>query len=58
MRFRFFLDALRKKEWAVYATPRFGGPQQVLKYLARYTHRIAISNGWSASLTNDRVSFL
>jgi hypothetical protein len=57
MRFRFFLDDLRKKEWVVYAKPPFGGPQQVMKYLARYTHRIAISNGRLVSLTNDRVSF-
>jgi len=57
MRFRFFLDDLRKKEWVVYAKPPFGGPQQVLKYLARYTHRVAISNGRLLSLTNDRVSF-
>jgi putative transposase/transposase-like zinc-binding protein len=33
-----------QKEWVVYAKPPFGGPQQVLKYLARYTHRVAISN--------------
>ena len=35
---------LRDKEWVVYAKPPFGGPEQVLKYLARYTHRVAISN--------------
>jgi len=32
-------------DWVVYAKPPFGGPEQVLKYLARYTHRVAISNG-------------
>ena len=36
--------ALRAKDWVVYAKPPFGGPAQVLKYLARYTHRVAISN--------------
>jgi hypothetical protein len=41
----------------VYAKPPFGGPEQVLKYLARYTHRVAISNGRLVSLTQDRVSF-
>jgi hypothetical protein len=51
------LRQLRKKEWVVYAKPPFGGPQHVLKYLARYTHRVAISNGRLVSLRNDRVSF-
>jgi hypothetical protein len=41
----------------VYAKPPFGGPEQVLKYLARYTHRVAISNGRLVSLADDRVSF-
>jgi len=45
------------KKWVVYAKPPFGGPEQVLKYLARYTHRVAISNGRLVSLTDDRVSF-
>jgi hypothetical protein len=57
MQFGCLLDQLRKKEWVVYAKPPFGGPQHVLKYLARYTHRVAISNGRLVSLTNDRVSF-
>ena len=38
------LAASAKTEWVVYAKPPFGGPEQVLKYLARYTHRVAISN--------------
>ncbi len=38
------LQACWQKEWVVYAKPPFGGPAQVLKYLARYTHRVAISN--------------
>ena len=39
-----FLKPLRKSEWVVYAKPPFGGPEAVLAYLARYTHRVAISN--------------
>ena len=41
----------------VYAKPPFGGPEHVLKYLARYTHRIAISNGRLLSLANRQVRF-
>ena len=40
-----------------YAKPPFGGPEQVLKYLARYTHRVAISNRRLVSLTDGRVAF-
>ena len=39
-----FLKPLRKAEWVVYAKEPFGGPEAVLAYLSRYTHRIAISN--------------
>lgn len=39
-----FQRGLANREWVVYAKPPFGGPEQVLKYLARYTHRVAISN--------------
>ena len=46
-----------RQEWVVYAKPPFGGPQQVLKYLARYTHRVAISNQRLLSLENGRVTF-
>jgi len=56
-RFRAWLHQLRQREWVVYAKPPFGGPQYVLKYLARYTHRVAISNGRLISLADDRVSF-
>ena len=56
-KFDAWLDQLGKQEWVVYAKPPFGGPEQVLKYLARYTHRVAISNGRLVSLTQDRVSF-
>jgi len=44
-------------EWVVYAKPPFGGPAQVLKYLARYTHRVAISNHRLVSLQDGKVSF-
>ena len=40
--FRNFLWQLRRKDWVVYAKPPFGGAEQVLNYLARYTHRVAI----------------
>jgi hypothetical protein len=49
-------DSLRS-EWVVYAKPPFGGPQQVLKYLARYTHRVAISNRRLVALQNGSVTF-
>ena len=39
-----FTGPLAGKEWVVYSKPPFGGPHQVLKYLARYTHRVALSN--------------
>jgi hypothetical protein len=41
-----------------YAKPPFGGPEQVLKYLARYTHRVAISNSRLVALEGDQVEFL
>lgn len=44
-------------KWVVYAKPPFGGPEQVLKYLARYTHRVAISNRRMLSLADGRVTF-
>jgi Putative transposase/Transposase zinc-binding domain len=46
-----------RNEWVVYAKPPFGGPERVLKYLARYTHRVAISNHRLRTLENARVSF-
>jgi len=52
-----WLEPLRNKEWLVYAKPPFGGPRQVLKYLARYTHRVAISNRRILSFDKDRVTF-
>jgi hypothetical protein len=52
-----WLDSLRQSEWVVYAKPPLGGPEQVLKYLARYTHRVAISNQRLLKLEEDKVSF-
>jgi hypothetical protein len=51
------LGSLRRKEWVVYSKPPFGGPEHVLKYLARYTHRVAISSGRLISLDNGQVRF-
>ncbi len=51
------LQQLRRKEWVVYAKPPFGGPEHVLKYLARYTHRVAIANGRLLDLGNGQVRF-
>jgi Putative transposase/Transposase zinc-binding domain len=55
--FHAFLRQLSEKDWVVYAKKPFGGPAQVLKYLARYTHRIAISNHRLVSLEGGRVTF-
>jgi hypothetical protein len=52
-----WLKRLAETEWVVYAKPPFGGPRQVLKYLARYTHRIAISNRRLVALEDSRVTF-
>jgi hypothetical protein len=55
--FERLLDAAVRHDWVVYAKPPFGGPEQVLKYLARYTHRIAISNRRLVSVNNQSVTF-
>jgi len=47
----------RRTEWVVYAKRPFGGPATVLKYLARYTHRVAISNHRLQAIEDGRVSF-
>lgn len=52
-----FLSELRQTDWVVYAKPAFGSPRQVLKYLARYTHRVAISNQRLLSLKQGVVAF-
>ncbi len=48
---------LRKKNWVVYAKPPFAGPEAVLAYLSRYTHRVAISNRRLISLDENGVTF-
>ena len=55
--FAAWLSPLYAKDWVVYAKPPFGGPEQVLKYLARYTHRVAISNHRLVKLEDGRVTF-
>ena len=55
--FRAFLRSLYRQTWVVYAKPPFGSPVHVLHYLARYTHRVAISNHRLVDVTNDTVSF-
>ncbi len=55
--FRRQLAVSAKTEWVVYAKPPFGGPEQVLKYLARYTHRVAISNDRLTALDDGEVTF-
>jgi hypothetical protein len=55
--FEAWLRPLYAKDWVVYSKPPFGGPAQVLKYLARYTHRVAISNARLVSLENGQVTF-
>ena len=56
--FRAHLAAQRRREWVVYAKAPFAGPKQVLAYLARYTHRVAIANSRLVALDDDgEVSF-
>ncbi len=55
--FRAYLAPLRKTEWVVYAKKPFAGPKQVLAYLARYTHRVAIANSRLLDLDDTHVSF-
>jgi len=47
----------RSGSWVVYAKPAFGGPMQVLRYLGRYTHRVAISNHRLLAFDQERVTF-
>ena len=56
-RFAAWVAPLRATPWVVYAKRPFGGPAQVLQYLGRYTHRIAISNARLVSLTDGIVPF-
>ena len=54
---RSFLRSIDQTDWNVYAQPPFGGPKPVLKYLARYTHRVAISNQRLVSMEEGKVEF-
>jgi hypothetical protein len=56
--FRAFLRPMFRQDWVVYAKRPFGGPQHVLQYLARYTHRVAISNHRIVDFTDGKVTFL
>ena len=55
--FKQLLRRLHRDDWVVYAKPAFGGPMQVLRYLGRYTHRIAISNHRLVAFDGERVTF-
>jgi Putative transposase/Transposase zinc-binding domain len=56
-RFDRYLAPLRRRKWVVYAKAPFGGPDRVLDYLGRYTHRVAISNNRLQQLTEGQVTF-
>lgn len=56
-RFKAFVRHLYSLDWVVYAKPAFGGPDAVLRYLGRYTHRVAISNHRLVAFDGERVSF-
>ena len=55
--FQRYLDPLREKEWVVYAKAPFAGPEQVLDYVGRYTHRVAISNSRLLDIEDGHVTF-
>jgi hypothetical protein len=55
--FAAWLRPLFRKDWVVYSKPPFGGPEYVLQYLGRYTHRVAISNHRLVSLAEGNVTF-
>ena len=55
--FAAYLAPLRKTEWVVYAKRPFGGPEAVLAYLSRYTHRVAISNSRLIAFDEHGVTF-
>jgi hypothetical protein len=55
--FQKLLTRLAQHDWVVYAKAPFGGPEQVLKYLARYSHRVAISNSRLLNLADGCVTF-
>jgi hypothetical protein len=55
--FERWLTPLYRRDWVVYAKPPFGGAPQVFRYLGRYSHRVAISNGRLVTLADGHVSF-
>lgn len=55
--FRQYLAPVRTIDWVVYSKPPFGGPEQVVQYIGRYTHRVAISNHRLVNLEDGRVAF-
>jgi hypothetical protein len=55
--YKAWLNALYDKEWVVYAKRPFGGPKQVIEYLGRYTHKVAISNHRIQSVDNQSITF-
>lgn len=55
--FKSHLASAKRHDWVVYTKPPFGGPRQVLRYLARYTHRVAIANSRLVSLQRGTVAF-
>ena len=52
-----YLAPASRAEWVVYAKPPFGGPERVLEYLGRYTHRVAIANSRLVDFANGQVAF-
>jgi len=56
-RFASFVNSLFKQQWVVYAKPAFGAPTMVLRYLGRYTHRVAISNHRLLAFDGQHVTF-
>jgi hypothetical protein len=55
--FNRWLSPIYQKDWVVYAKPPWNGPEQALKYLARYTHRVAIANSRLQSIDHGQVTF-
>jgi hypothetical protein len=55
--FAAFVRKLHRHKWVVFVKPPFGGPEQVLRYLGRYTHRVAISNHRLLAFDGDNVTF-
>jgi hypothetical protein len=55
--FHQLLRRRHRQDWVIYAKPAFGGPERVLRYLGRYTHRIAISNHRLLAFDGQRVTF-